>query len=239
MLTGNNRQNRSEDGAFRKLLTRLCVGNCTNEDYALLSSRVINHCTSRHLLEEFSSVPVIICDNATKDALNEKFVRQFAESTNQELHHYWSEDYINNEPVTASSPHILVLNALHTGVSHGVLYKIPLAIGMPIMVTNNVCIESGIANGSIRSVHSILYKTTTDGRGVLTCCIVSFPKSTSASMPGLSPNLYPILPQTIYFTYTHQRRYCWFIQNRLPSLLEGLIGPEHGGVSSFWLRSQK
>ncbi|KAF8340219.1 hypothetical protein F5887DRAFT_827430, partial [Amanita rubescens] len=82
--------------------------------------------------------------------------------------------------------------------------KIPLVVGMPVMLTNNVCVGSGIANGSIGFVHSILYKTSSDGRRVLTCCIVSFPKSSSASMPGLSPNLYPILPQTIYFSYTHQ-----------------------------------
>ncbi|KAF8340220.1 hypothetical protein F5887DRAFT_888666, partial [Amanita rubescens] len=40
MLTGNNRQSGTDDEAFRQLLTRLRVGNCTDDDYALLSSRV-------------------------------------------------------------------------------------------------------------------------------------------------------------------------------------------------------
>jgi hypothetical protein len=47
--------------------------------------------------------------------LNEKFTHRFAEATSQELHWYWSEDYIDNIPLTPSSPYGKIIATLHSG----------------------------------------------------------------------------------------------------------------------------
>jgi hypothetical protein len=95
ILCGNNRQIGDHNLRFRLLLGRLCYGICTNKDYALLSSRIINRGIPHSSLNEFSFAPVIVCENAAKDAINNKFAQHFATTTSQVLHWYISEDLID------------------------------------------------------------------------------------------------------------------------------------------------
>ncbi|KAF8332953.1 hypothetical protein F5887DRAFT_893920 [Amanita rubescens] len=187
----------------------------------------MSNCTSRKSLNEFTNAPVIVCDNATKDSLNNRFAQQFALSTNQELHYYWAEDYMENAPVEHNSPHADVLNALHSGISNGVLRKLPLVIGMPVMITSNINVESGVVNGSVGTVHSIYFKTSPDGRRILTCCVVHIPRASSQNMTGLADKLYPIMPQSFYFSYTHRNRFTWSVKRSQCPLVPGFAMTAH------------
>ncbi|KAF8351778.1 hypothetical protein F5887DRAFT_872660, partial [Amanita rubescens] len=91
-LTGNSRQTGPSNEQFRQLLTRLRHGCCTQDDFQLLSNRTMSLCTTPRTLNEFTSAPIIVSDNVTKDQINIALARRFAEATNQELISYSAED---------------------------------------------------------------------------------------------------------------------------------------------------
>lgn len=79
---------------FVQLLTRLCEGICTKEDFQLLNTKLIENCDPQSLfIQNWSSVPIIVSDNAEKDWLNEHAVKKFTQTTGQSLHWYYAEDY--------------------------------------------------------------------------------------------------------------------------------------------------
>ncbi|TEB33501.1 hypothetical protein FA13DRAFT_1573945, partial [Coprinellus micaceus] len=77
ILEKPERQDGDENERFVELLDRLRLGECNDEDYELLCTRWC---------------PIIVTDNASKDALNEARAIQFALDQNQELHWYYAID---------------------------------------------------------------------------------------------------------------------------------------------------
>ena len=206
VLSGNNRQSSDHNLRFRQLLSRLRYGMCNDEDYALLSSRVISQNIPRTTLNEFSSAPVIVCENAAKDAINERFAHRFALATSQELHWYMAEDSLDRVLLSATSAHSKLIGALHSGATGNRLQRLPLVIGMPMMVTHNVSLESGVVNGTIGMIKSIHYKLNGDNCRVLTACTIFLADNPHPPMPGLTRGEFPILPDTTSFHYRHERR---------------------------------
>ncbi|KAI0348769.1 hypothetical protein OH77DRAFT_1386195, partial [Trametes cingulata] len=73
------RQRGSSNTPFVELLSRLREGRCTQDDYELLHP-------------EWADAPIIVYDNATKDALNVRAAEAFARNTGRELHWYYARD---------------------------------------------------------------------------------------------------------------------------------------------------
>ena len=67
-----------------ELLGRLQEGRCTNDNYDLLSTRILNNTSVNW--SEWQNVPIIVSENAQKDALNERATQAFANRTNQTHH---------------------------------------------------------------------------------------------------------------------------------------------------------
>ena len=102
----------------------------------------------------FMCMPVLVCDNASKDAINLAMSYAFATDTGVVLHHYTAVDSMGSSPIT--DPGILcITNLLHSGHTNGRLKHLPLAIRMPVMVTTNIDVPGGIVNGSISTIWSI------------------------------------------------------------------------------------
>ena len=206
ILQGNNRQSGDHNARFRELLGRLRQGICNDGDYLLLSSRVISKAMPREHLAGFSTASVIVCDNEAKDALNDRFARRFAESTSQELHWYASEDYIENTVVTPTSAHAKIIASLHSGATQYRLQRLPLVPGMCMMVTHNLSLECGVVNGVVGTLVGIRYKLGMSGERVLMSCTIFIQSNAhKPPMPGLAPGLYPVMPDTCYFTFSHPR----------------------------------
>ncbi|KAF8344841.1 hypothetical protein F5887DRAFT_841745, partial [Amanita rubescens] len=86
---------------------------------------------------------------------------------------------------------------LHSGKTFGRLKRLPLAIGMPIMVTTNVDLNAGVVNGSIGTIRKVYFRELPTGERILNCCIVHIPSAHSPPMPGLEINEFPIMPDTV------------------------------------------
>ncbi|KAI1781881.1 hypothetical protein LXA43DRAFT_838405, partial [Ganoderma leucocontextum] len=92
MLTEVMRQSGDANKQFVDLLARLRLGRCTQDDFDVLNSRVIDNLPSQRDLSPWTSAPVVVKDNATKDAINRQGAEAFARKTNQRLHYYYATD---------------------------------------------------------------------------------------------------------------------------------------------------
>ncbi|KAJ6550915.1 hypothetical protein B0H10DRAFT_1714641, partial [Mycena sp. CBHHK59/15] len=92
LLTENKRQSGPENERFLALLGRLRDGRCTEGDFQLLNTRVLSNIGVDWSAEQWRTAPIIVSDNATKDAFNIKAARAFARRTGQPLHWYHASD---------------------------------------------------------------------------------------------------------------------------------------------------
>ncbi|KAI0349328.1 hypothetical protein OH77DRAFT_1378002, partial [Trametes cingulata] len=60
----------------------------------------------------------------------------------------------------------------HSGETQHRLGRIPLVLGMPVVVTQNFDVQGGILNGSVGTLTKIWYKTDNiSGNRMLTSCV--------------------------------------------------------------------
>lgn len=89
ILTEVWRQAGPENQTFVSLLNRLRHGMC---DFEMLNSRIISNAKSAMTDDTWKSLPIIVSDNAVKDALNAKATEAFARRTGREMHWYYATD---------------------------------------------------------------------------------------------------------------------------------------------------
>lgn len=199
------RQSGAENIQFIDLLKRLRLGRCNSADYALLQSRILD----REVIQQdrsWQNAPIIVTTNNTKDALNEESVKRFATGTGQEVAWYHAYDYALGLELSEST--LNRLGELNSGLTKGVLGRIPLVLGMPVIVSHNYDVEGGVVNGSHGYVHEIRYTVAVTGKRHLSCCVVEIPDAGASTMPGLPARHFPIMPEkydiNIYNRFTEE-----------------------------------
>ena len=104
----------------------------------------------------WTAAPVIVKENAVKDAINTEFAKAYAEKTGKPLHWYYSTDRLKGKVL--NDPDIVThLCDLPSSKTSQRLGRIPLAIGMPVIITQNHDVGGGIVNGSIGTLTKIRY----------------------------------------------------------------------------------
>lgn len=209
------RQSGTENINFVKLLSRLREGCCTQDDHDLLSKRILHNTDVNW--EVWADTPIIVSDNAQKDALNERGAQAFANRNNKELHWYYAVDTHRKTPVSSDIKNHL--NNMHSGLTKQRLGKIPLVIGMPVMITHNFDVENGVVNGCTGILKSIRYTTDELGNRYAVSCVVESPKiSASATLSMLGQNQAVVLQDTIdlIFRHPHSNKKCLIKRTQLP-----------------------
>ncbi|KAJ7251175.1 hypothetical protein B0H12DRAFT_984465, partial [Mycena haematopus] len=77
------------------------------------------------------------------------------------------------------------------------LGRLPLAMGMPVMITQNFDVQNGIVNGTTGIVKQIRYKINESGERIATSCIVYVPDMTGPALPNLPPKHAAVLAETV------------------------------------------
>lgn len=215
-LTQQHRQSGEDNRPFIKLLGRLREGKCTKRDFATLENRVINR--ENYSTEDWDDAPIICYGNAQKDALNEKACHHFARRTGQELHYYYAVDRHKGGPVEDERLQEK-LAGLHSGTTKQRMGRLPLVVGMPVLVAHNFDVEGGVTNGSRGTVQRIRY-TIQPGTGhrILKSCIVHIPDSTANALPNLGLHEMAIVADTtdIMFTKPHSTRKITIKRTQVP-----------------------
>lgn len=112
ILTESMRQVGPENQRLVQILERLREGKCNEDDFDLLSSRILLNVDNINW-NDWKNAPVIVSENAQKDAINERAAYTFAKRTNQPLHWYYAIDTHQQVPVTdtALKEHLQNLNS--------------------------------------------------------------------------------------------------------------------------------
>jgi ATP-dependent exoDNAse (exonuclease V) alpha subunit len=215
ILTQSMRQCGPENERLVKLLRRLREGRCTDDDFDLLSTRILDNMSVDW--SEWQIVPIIVSENAQKDALNERAAQAFANRTNQMLHWYYAEDSHRGKIIT--DPELKDhLENLNSEITNQRLGKIPLIPGMPVMITQNYDVEGGIVNGCTGILKKIRYKEDSLGNRYATSCVIESKTITAEKMPSLALGQAVVLQDTIDITFKHPHsgKRCKIKRTQLP-----------------------
>ncbi|KAG1894295.1 uncharacterized protein F5891DRAFT_961777, partial [Suillus fuscotomentosus] len=89
---------------------------------------------------------MIVPTNKVKDIINERATLTYTSRTNQPVHWYYCLDKHNGREI-GSIELRNHLGGLHSGSTLQRMGKIPLVIGMPVMIGQNFDVDAGIMNG--------------------------------------------------------------------------------------------
>ena len=201
LLTQVMRQSGDGNKRFVDLLSRLRVGKCTDEDYQLLQSRLVTNVRPSWEDGEWLSAPIIVCNNDTKDALNERAALAFAQRMGRPVHWYDCTDSVQGS--TLSGIESRYLHRLHSGETNQRLGSLPLVIGMPVMITQNFDVESGIVNGCVGTLASIRYTIDDTDKRRAVSCIIHTPSTAERPLPHLDPFHSVVITDTVDVLLRH------------------------------------
>ncbi|KAJ7200365.1 hypothetical protein GGX14DRAFT_372376, partial [Mycena pura] len=86
---------------------------------------------------------------------------------------------------------------MHSGETNYRLGRLPLVIGMPVMITQNFDVQHGIVNGTTGFVKQIRYTINEVGERCIQSCIVHVPDMTGPPLPNLPPKHAAVLADTV------------------------------------------
>ena len=210
------RQSGSENKQFVDLLQRLRTGICTQEDYGLLKSRVLQEVTLT-VDEGWRMAPVIVSNNATRDAINVRATQAFAARTGKDLQWYHAVDMHKRVEIKDAGL-IEKLEKQHSGQTKHRLRRIPLVMGMPVSINQNFDVRAGVVNGSWGTLRAVRYETGQDGRRYLTSGVVEIRDADQVEMVDLPKHHFPVLPDVteINFENNTSHRRCMIKRRQVP-----------------------
>ena len=211
------RQSGSCNAAFVDLLQRLRDGCCSGDDFNMLTGRSLRRLTFPNRGDDWKFVPIIVTNNATRDAINRKAAEAFAVQHNSQLHWYHAID-THKRAVVRDTDLIEKLEAQHSGQTKHRHRRIPLVVGMPVAINQNFDVAAGVVNGSYGTLRRIRYFTDREGRRYLKSCIVEIPGSDDVVVPHLPKHHFPIMPDTTELKFEHGKSHkrCTIRRKQVP-----------------------
>ena len=196
ILTEQMRQSGEANEEFVSLLGRLREGVCTEGDFSLLNSRVMSTAGEDLSTDEWQTAPIIVSENAVKDAINMRASLAFAERTHQSVQWFDAIDTYRGARITDPRvrEYLLTMPSGKTGQRLG---KVPIVLGMPVMVNQNFDVDGGLVNGSFGYLRDYRFQTDENGIRTLTSCIVEIPDLSCDPLPHLPPNHVAVISDTV------------------------------------------
>ena len=169
-------------------------------DYETLLSRRLQVLVKNDakLVEKFKDAPIVVGEKVLRDALNNKIVEGFSIKTSQAMHYYHADDRFCGAPLSNTMRN-RILRA-PSNMTEDAIGLLPLVPGMKVMVTDNVAMRGGVANGCLGTVQDIKYELNSYGQRRVVCAYVQVPGATIQA-PRLPPDVITIFPETITFKY--------------------------------------
>ena len=195
-------QMRVTDRPYQDLLNRLREGNCTNSDVEMLNKRVVGHSVDD--VVAIDGNPIIGPGNKLVMTLNTLFATSHAQ--HKQVHVSTAKDSIKKRNL----PNILenLIKDFPSTRTSGLPRELPLYIGMPVFLTDNIATELGLTNGTTGVVKSIQFERNEVISGetgfnrlqkMPDCVIVEMDDVTMKPLEGLRPNHVPIFPKAKSF----------------------------------------
>ncbi|PPQ81034.1 hypothetical protein CVT26_002879 [Gymnopilus dilepis] len=193
-------QRHSEDQAYASFLSRLRLGICESQpiqstglnDLEYIKGRLLqNQLSHPELLEAFKDAPIIVGSKNLRDVLCAKLVRYHAKRLRAQLAVYYSSDFVDKKQVTGTVQQRLW--SLPSAVNKESFGRLPLFVGMKVMVTENLAFDNGIVNGSEGIVHDIIFDEDEQARRYAKAVYVRF-DGCGVHVEGFPIDVVPIFP---------------------------------------------
>jgi len=202
LLSEQMRQTGEANAGFVSLLSRLRNGSCTEDDFDLLNTRLLSVAGEDLTAMSWRNTPMIVSDNAVKDAINVRATLAFAKRTNQDVQWFEAIDTYRGTKITDPNVREYLLGQ-PSGKTGQRLGKFPLALGMPVIVNHNFDVGSGVVNGSFGYLREFRSQENEDRVRSLKSCIVEIPDIKCEPLPHLPPNHVAIIPDTVEMSIKH------------------------------------
>jgi hypothetical protein len=216
ILRENMRQKNqtNEDASLRKALTNMRYGACTKDDIEFLNTRIAGRRSDQPKVasKDFRNIAIICGRHTEKDMINQLGCERFAADTNQTLVHFysvdkWARNRKNNKTKRSSSEihdsEEIDLDdqheiwKLHPGRTDHFPGRLPLCLGMPVIIKHNYATELCMTNGQEGTV--VGWQASQGIHGTLTLDTL-FVKLDNPPQPiklnGLPDNVVPIVKVT-------------------------------------------
>ncbi|KAJ7167188.1 hypothetical protein C8R43DRAFT_877491, partial [Mycena crocata] len=92
---------------------------------------------------------------------------------------------------------------MDSGKTNSRLGRIPLVIGMPVMISQNFDVAGGVVNGCTGKLVSVRYKTGPDGKRYALSCVVEAPDTEAGIMSDLPAHHVVSLQDTTDILFKH------------------------------------
>ncbi|PPQ76166.1 hypothetical protein CVT26_009225 [Gymnopilus dilepis] len=195
----------SRDPTYASFLSRLRVGNCISrnagdsgvDDYEYLQSRLLSEIARRSQdeLSTFSDAPVIVGSKALRDLLNARLIAYHASRLDTEVKIYYSKDTSRSCQIPEVAREFLW--SIPSSENNDSFGRLPLFVGMKVMITENIAFNNKIVNGTEGEIRSIYFEDGADGRSYAVVAYVYVPGS-GFDLPGLGPDVVPVFPTRVH-----------------------------------------
>ncbi|EAU84190.2 hypothetical protein CC1G_08120 [Coprinopsis cinerea okayama7 len=140
----------------------------------------------------FWSAPVVVGIKVVRDSVNARLIEYHARRAGEHVYIYHSRDMMSRKEVPALWRNRLWdLPATETSDSLG---RLPLFVGLRVMVTENVLLKQGIVNGAEGHVVGIGYRTSSEGVRHATVVYVKVDGSKIKLCEELGTGVIPMVP---------------------------------------------
>ena len=143
-------------------------------------------------LMAFKDAPIIVGRKDIRDAINARRVFHHATELGEKVHLYYSRDYVARKPVSAERQSTLW--SLTPGVCDDTCGRLPLFVGMKVMISENIAFTHRAVNGAEGIVHSIEYEEDESGRRFAKIVYVRIPGAGQVC-DDLERDIVPVIPQ--------------------------------------------
>ena len=202
ILTEQMRQHGEANEWFVSLLGRLREGVCTEDDFSLLNSWLVSTAGEDLLTDDWQKAPIIVSENAVKDVINVRAAIAFAERTHQTVQWFDAADTYHGAKIADPRIHEHLLTR-PSGKAGQRLRKLPIVLGMPVVVNQNFDVEGGLVNGSFGYLWDYRFQTDEDGARTLTSCIIGIPDLTCEPLPHLLPKHVVVISDMVEIRINH------------------------------------
>ena len=155
---------RAVDTQFNDLLNRCATGSCTDDDFALLSTRIVGVDGVRLDSEKFKDAQFVVSRNAVRTQFNNRCVREFAAAGAHPIYVSFAVDTHLKSKLSQSLQNRL--RDLPESQTKSLCGALPLAIGMSVALTENLGqygVSMGLANGTVGVIRAIYFDDDGDG----------------------------------------------------------------------------
>lgn len=201
---------KADDDKLREAVQNMRYKDCTANDIQFLKSHATSSLPEKPNIcdDAFRNISIITAKNSQKDEINRLGCIQFAQETNQELTHFYSEDSpkahvsSKNSKQNKKSFHLkeisndlqqILWNLPHSCADRPAAGKLSLCLNMPVIIKCNVATELCITNGQEGTVAWWTSSTGAKGQKILETLFVHLTNPpTDVSFDGLPINVIPL-----------------------------------------------